>query len=262
MKLRFTAQCPAARVVCAAGLLASALAQPAPGQAAKPDLSAVPSAQERLLSREDFERSSVDRAYKLKFTESAQDANEILTAMRNILDPQVKIFLLPSTRTIVVRAPEAQQARFVQLLATLDQQHPHYRLTYTLTEMEGGRKLGVQHFTMSVLPGQHTQLKQGSRLPIMTGADAGQQITYLDVGVNIDATIEESQGGGTLKSRIEDSSVAPDSSTAANPHPVLRQTFLEGSTTLTVGKVQSIGSLDVPSSTHHFDIDVVLEPSN
>ena len=221
-------------------------------------------------SRADFYQhwasTSVDRFYKLKYTQSNVDQNEVLTAMRNMVDPMTKIFLVPNSGTIVARAPEEEQARIVKLLTMLDQQRPGYRLTYTLTEMEGVRKVGVQHFSMVVISGQRTEVKQGSRIPLLTaGTKPGDPVpayTYIDIGMNFDTTFTETQNGGVLRTKVEQSSVAPDSMAANGGNPVIRQTFFEGVATLAVRKPLTVGSVDVPGSTHHFDIEVVLEPVN
>lgn len=251
--------------LCAVGLLTAAILQPGSMCA---QATAAPEGQKQTTesakpinrSPDDYERwkaTSVDRVYRLKFQQSAQDQNEILTAMRNMLEPFTKIFLAPSTNMIVVHAPQEEQERVAKLLVALDQPHSRYRLTYTLTELDGTHKIGVQHFSMVLLSGQRSQMKQGSRLPVKAGL---AQFTYLDVGMNFDATLVEVQGGGVLKSKVEQTSIAPDSTTPTDPNPVLRQTQLEGTTSLVLNKPQAIGSLDVPSSTHRFDIEVVMEP--
>ncbi|HSV90313.1 MAG TPA: hypothetical protein VLH80_04415, partial [Nitrospiraceae bacterium] len=68
-----------------------------------------------------------------------------------------------------------------------------YRLTYTLTETDGGKRVGTQHFAMIVVSGGKTVLKQGNRVPLVTGSvstsgGAQTQVQYLDVGLNIDAS--------------------------------------------------------------------------
>src|SRR5271168_4866432 len=44
-----------------------------------------------------------------------------------------------------------------------------YRLTYTISESDRGKQIGVQHFSLSVVPnGRAADLKQGSRNPVLT----------------------------------------------------------------------------------------------
>lgn len=211
---------------------------------------------------EHFKMTSVDREYKVRYAESAQRQNEILTAIRNMTDPMTKIFLVPSSGMIVVHAPEEAQTQIAHLLTALDQPRSRYQLTYTFTEMDGTHKIGVQHFQIVVLSGERTELNQGSRLPVSTGTSSPgviTQFTYLDVGMHIDVTLTEVQGGGILKSKVEQNSVAQDNN-ASMPQPVLRRTLLEGTASLLNGKPLMIGSLDVPSSTRHIDVEVEMEP--
>lgn len=210
----------------------------------------------KISNQSRYEAASVDRTYKLRYTQSQADQNEVLTSLRNMLNPQTKIFLVPSNSVIAIHAPEEDQARVSKLLATLDLPHPVYRVTYTVTELEGTHKIGVQHFSMLASVGQPTVLKQGSRLPIYSGT----QYTYYDVGINFDATLLQSESGVTLKSKVEQTGIAPDSLTTNNSAPIIRQTLLEGTTFLAPNKPAVLGSLDVPGSTRHFDVEVVLQP--
>jgi len=143
---------------------------------------------------------------------------------------------------------------------------PHtYRLTYTITETDGTRPLGSQHFAMTVnARAGDASLKLGSKVPVITGsysttASASQtQFTYLDVGLNIKAHLIEFPGGAQVFSKIEQSSVA-DKPSNLQGEPIIRQATLENTALLSLGKPVMLGSLDVPGSTRHLDIEVLLE---
>ena len=45
-----------------------------------------------------------------------------------------------------------------------------YRLTYTLTEMDGTKTIGVQHYEVILVEGGRTTLKNGSKIPVATGS--------------------------------------------------------------------------------------------
>jgi type II secretory pathway component GspD/PulD (secretin) len=259
--------------VCLAGLfgplsLATLQAQTTPAKPSEATAEAgEPGSVTRAEEYERFRTSSVDREYKLKYAASPADANELLTAMRNMLDPQTKIFLVPSTGIVVVHAPEEVQATVRKLIDALDLPHPRYRLTYTLTELDGTRKIGVQHFSVVANSKEKAVLKQGSRIPIQIGNGGSSlpnatQITYIDIGMNFEVYVSEIQGGALLRSKVEQTSTAPDSTSPSNPNPIIRQTYLEGTATLLTGKPALLGSIDVPGSTHHFDVEVVLESAS
>lgn len=140
-----------------------------------------------------------------------------------------------------------------------------YRLTYTFTELDGGKRVGTQHFSVIVTSGSQTTLKQGSKIPVVTGtynagvAGTQTQMTYLDVGQNIDAFLEESVDGMKLRSKIEQSSIAEEKSSVGAQDPIVRQTVLVGTLILTPGKPVVLGSLDIAGTTRHLDVEVVME---
>jgi type II secretory pathway component GspD/PulD (secretin) len=194
-----------------------------------------------------------------------QEANEFVTALRNLLNPTTKITIVPSRNAVLVGGPPDQLALAQKLINELDHPRKTYRLTYTLTEVEGGKRIGSQHYSMVVYPGQRTVLKQGSKVPFITGSvkednQSSSQVNYADVGMNFDATLDELGNGARLKTKVEQSSVAEERSGVGPQDPILRQSSIEGISVLTVGKPLIIGSLDVPGSTRRLDIDVMMEP--
>ena len=191
-------------------------------------------------------------------------ANEIVTALRLMLDPAVKIYLTPSQDAITVRGTPEELAQAQQLIAELDRPRKLYRLTFTFTQMDGGNRIGLQHFALVAPAGQRSTLKQGSKIPVVTGttSEAGgaqTQFQYLDSGINLDVTPEDYAGGVRLKTKVEDSTVAEDKTIAAVQEPIVRQTTLEGNSIVALGKPLVLGSLDVPGSTRHTEVEVLVE---
>jgi hypothetical protein len=132
--------------------------------------------------------------------------------------------------------------------------------------MDGGKRVGAQHFSMVVVTGQRTLLKQGTKVPIATGsyttgASTGEQtqFTYLDVGMNFDATLDEFVNGVRLRTKVEQLSMAEEKSGMGPQDPVIRQTSLEGTSFLTPGKPLVLGAVDIPGSTRHLDVEVVMD---
>ncbi len=213
----------------------------------------------------------VVKTYYLANVTQQNDANEILLALRNLLEPWNKLYLLTSQNAISLSAPPDQQALAQKIIADLDRPRKTYRLTFTLAESDAGKRIGVQHFTMVVASGQRTVLKQGSKVPVITGtyqptsSGAQTQFQYLDIGMNLDATLDDSSNGLRLKSKVEQSAVGNpsefgNSSGPLAQEPIIHQTTLEGSSIITLGKPIALGSVDVPGSTRHIDIEVVAEP--
>jgi type II secretory pathway component GspD/PulD (secretin) len=210
------------------------------------------------------ERLSVQTFYLTNVYQTS-DATELTTALRNLLDKNDKIYLVPSQNAILVQGPPDQLVLARKLLDDLDRPKKTYRLTYTITETDGGKRIGNQHFGMVVVAGQRTVLKQGSKIPLLTGpynntsSQAEPQVTYIDVGLNFDATLDEFANGVRLRTKIDQSSVAEEKSGVGPQDPVVRQTSLEGTSFLTPGKPLVLGSLDVPGSTRHQEVEVVME---
>ena len=202
----------------------------------------------------------------LKNVTQTNDANEIVIAVRNMVDPSVRIYLVPNQNAIVIRATPDQMAMAQKVISNLDRPKSTYRLTYTITEIDGAKRVGSQRFAMIATEGQRTVMKQGSKVPIATGSykEAGTstqtQFTYLDIGMNFDATLDETANGAKLRTKVEQLSIAEENSGVGPQDPVVRQATLEGTTYLTLGKPQVLGSLDIPGSTRHLDIGVVMEP--
>jgi len=204
--------------------------------------------------------------FYLSNASSVNAGNEILTALRLMLDPVDKLYLTPSVNAISVRADSPDDIALVkQLVSELDRPQKVYRLTYAIDESDSGKRVGTQHFALLVAGGNHTILKQGSKVPIVTGSynhdqnESQTQMTYLDIGLNIDAEVDDFSGGLKLRSKLEQSSVAEERSGIGPTDPIVRQSVLEGTSLLTLGKPMVLGALDVPGSTRHLDISVVAE---
>jgi hypothetical protein len=201
------------------------------------------------------------QSFHLTNVSSQNDGNEIIVALRNCLDPNVKLYFVPSQSTIMMRGSADQIAMAKKMVEELDRARKSYRLTYTITELESGKRVGVQHFTMIVASGQRTVVKQGSRVPIVIGSDKdGSSVQYVDVGLDFDSTLDEYANGARLSTKVEQSSVAEERSGVGPQDPVVRQTTLANTSFLLPGKPQVLGSLDMPGSLRHMDIDVMMEP--
>jgi type II secretory pathway component GspD/PulD (secretin) len=197
------------------------------------------------------------RTFYLNNVNQPGEVNEVTTALRNLLDPRVKIFPVLNQNAILIRATPDQMQLAQKLLNDLDKPKKTYRLTYTITEMDDGKRIGRQHFAMIVVSGQRTTLKQGSRIPHVTGTQS--VITYLDVGMNFDASLEEFANGVRLRSKVEQTNVAEEKTVLGGQDAVIRQTVLEGTSFLNPGKAMMLGSVDVPGSTRHLDVEVLME---
>jgi hypothetical protein len=211
--------------------------------------------------------------YYLKNANYASDANELYTALRNMLPADSKSYLVPSQNAIIMHSTPDNLALAQKIINDLDRPKKIYRLTYTVTDMDGTRRVGLQHFALVVASGQQATLKQGSKVPVATGtynatattgpnaAPAGTQtnFTYLDVGMNFDATPTSVGDGISLKTAVEQLSIADEKSGVGPQDPIVKQTSLKSTLLVPPGKPIMLGSIDLPGTTHHLDIEVTAE---
>ncbi len=140
------------------------------------------------------------RTFYLTNVTQQNDANEIMVAIRNMLCPTAKIYLVANQKAILIEAPSSQLALADRIIHDLDRPAKTYRVTYTLTELDAGKTVSTQHYSMLLGNGEHTSMKEGNKIPIATGtysngaaatspsAEVQTQFTYLDIGMNFDAT--------------------------------------------------------------------------
>jgi type II secretory pathway component GspD/PulD (secretin) len=188
-------------------------------------------------------------------------ASDLVTALRNTASNKMRIYLDSSQSAVVVRgtAEEIEQAH--KVVAELDKPIALYKITYSITKVEDGKRTGTQHYTLLAAAGQRADFKEGRRVPIVTGktgsdnAAAETQFQYVDIGLSISATLD----GTSLKSKVEESAVADEKSTVGIQDPVIRQISLESIATITPGKPATLGALDIPNSTQHQEVEVLVE---
>jgi hypothetical protein len=187
------------------------------------------------------------------------DASEVVNALRNML-PNAKLTYVGSQSAITFKGSAEDLALAQKILADMDKTKKIYRLTYTIKDTEGGKTIGIQHFSVIVASGSTSVLKQGSRIPVGTGSSSADgSVTYIDLGLEIEASLDGYLDGARLRTKVVQSSVAQDKSLVGTQDPVIRQTTLQGTSTLVQGKPLVIGSLDVPDSTRHQEVEVVSE---
>lgn len=137
-----------------------------------------------------------------------------------------------------------------------------YRLTYTVTELDGNRRIGSQRYAIVLDAGSEipsAALKLGSKVPIETGkaTSASQtEITYIDVGLAIDASLRLYKNGLELRSHIVQSAI--DTQQSSPTPPVVRQSDFKSTVLLNENRPITIGNVDMPGTTHMLQIQVEI----
>lgn len=131
-----------------------------------------------------------------------------------------------------------------------------YRVDFTLTEFDTGKKINSRTYSVVSQVGPRNKLRVGGRVPVATGTGSGTlMFQYLDIGMNIDCSVQEMDGAVLLSSTIESSSVAPQRDEQTH-QPVIRQMRFEVRTVLSPGKPTMISSTDDPTSKERFQVEV------
>lgn len=207
----------------------------------------------------------------LNYATTQNDLTDVQTALRNLL-PNLRIYAVAGQNAISMRATAEEFQLAQKIIADLDRPKKLYRLTFTITDTEAGKRAEVRHLVLILTSGEKTTLKQGDRVPYFGGADdaknvaksidpqyCGNVLEYADLGLTIEATVDGNPDFLRLRSRINQSSLANDRSIEGNKAPQIRQTILEGSSLWTQGKPLILGSFDLPGGTRKEEIQVVAE---
>ncbi len=185
--------------------------------------------------------------FPLSAATSGYEANDIQTALRN-MTPRAKVYYVPSEGAFVVRANPTDMQLIETIIADLDKPRAMYRLTYTLAETGADGQTKTEHETVMLAAHGETVLRQGVRVPLVTGTsskgDQGSEVQYIDLGLRIEASLEGLGQGLRLHTKVERSSIADQKSTVP-PDPEIRQVTLDERSPIMEGKSFSIGTLDL-----------------
>jgi hypothetical protein len=113
--------------------------------------------------------------------------------------------------------------------------------------------------------GNRTPAVTGSFEPVNANALVNTQYTYLDLGVNIECTLTELDSRVELHTAIDLSSVAENEkppATGAVRNPIIKQTKLDVSTTLHVGKPTVLAMIVDPSTNRTLQVEVKVTAAN
>ena len=138
-----------------------------------------------------------------------------------------------------------------------------YRLTYTLTELDGSRQVASHRYAIVLDAGRDhgpTSLQLGTKVPVETGevqgGSASQTISYIHVGMGIQASLLRAANGLELSTRIDQSAV--DSEQTLAKSPIIRAASFDSNVLLNEEKPLTLGTVDMPGTTRVLQIQVVL----
>jgi general secretion pathway protein D len=171
-------------------------------------------AQNNRTKRTDLDDLAVQTFYLTNVSQQ-NDANEVLVALRNLLDPSVKIYLVASQNAIIVRATSDELILAEKLINDLDRVRPEVVIDVAVLEVSRQleRNLGITLPTSFGLTPQYSNANQStsststttSTTSTGTSTTATSGITLNTLG-NLNATnFAVTISGGTVNALLSDS---------------------------------------------------------
>jgi general secretion pathway protein D len=164
-------------------------------------------AQNTRAKRTDLDEQAVQTFYLTNSTAQV-DANEVVVAIRNLLDPSVKIYLVPSQDAIVMRATPDQLLLAEKLINDLDRARPEVVVDVAILEVNRDvmRNLGI---TLPQSIGLTPQADPYAAAPTSTTTTTGTTTTASTFTLNSLAHINANNfavniTGGTLNALLSD----------------------------------------------------------
>lgn len=216
----------------------------------------------------DAAASAASKTYHSIYLTDITDQNDLadtVTDLRNMF-PRTRIYYVSSRNVISMMCTDQEYQEARQIVADLSHGPQIFRLTYTFTGVPHGPGSEAHSASVVVASGDSVTFKHGTKVPLVTGGDvtskspSNEQIQYLDLGLNIYASLSGPADDLRLRSRITESALAPGKPDAPSFDPVIRQTVLNGNTVLAAGKPQILGSVDMPGSGQREQVEVTAEP--
>jgi len=122
---------------------------------------------------------------------------------------------------------------------------------------KGGRK-----YSMLLNSGIKGVFKVGNRVPTATGVANGSvvntQFTYIDVGMNVEASVAEQGGKYAMHASLDVSGAIPALKDAAVQNPTISQIRVDMDTSVPPGKPSVVASFDDPVTGRKFDVEVTI----
>jgi general secretion pathway protein D len=161
-------------------------------------------AQNNRTKRTDLDDLAVQTFYLTNVSQQ-NDANEILVAIRNLLDPSIKVFLVTSQNAIILRATPDELILAEKLINDLDRTRAEVVVDVAVLEVSRSkeRDLGITLPTSFGLTPQASNANSTSSSSSTSTTTSGITLNTL---ANLNATnFAVSVGGGTVNALLSDS---------------------------------------------------------
>ena len=175
--------------------------------------------------------------------------------------PFVGALIVVLTLVPAVMRAAGQDAAAPKRGADVSEPGHSYRLDFTMSELEDGKKINSRQYSMSLNSSDQNEIKIGTRVPVEVKQG---EIQYLDVGTTIwsrlrdRADIQWLSNDVMLNVRSDLSNFAIPDQQAQGMRPTIRQIKIDSSVIATPGKQMVVGSADDPNSKRQFQLEVTV----
>lgn len=145
---------------------------------------------------------------------------------------------------------------YAQNDATTAKPSHSYRVDFTISETDAGKKINARHYSIVLIPGDRREVKIGSKVPVPM-LPGSVQFQYMDVGTNIDCRLLEAGDDVSLDVHSDFSNLAP-AEEQHSPQPIVRQIRIHGDPLAAIGKTVVVGMVDDPTSTRQFQLEATV----
>jgi hypothetical protein len=148
-----------------------------------------------------------------------------------------------------------------------------YRVEYRIRDGSDAAARNGRRYAMLIANHNKATFKLGERVPVATGSFqpgvggvgvnplVNTQFTYLDIGVNIDAHLDDNNGRIILNSTLDISTLVehkPSQASQVLPNPTVAQIRIAEISNLATGKPTLVASIDDPVTQRKFDVEVTV----
>lgn len=132
-----------------------------------------------------------------------------------------------------------------------------YQLDFVLKELEDGKVVNSRNYSLMITAiSGGGSIRSGDKVPVVTKSGAQTEMTYIDVGVNIDcAALQETQGKLSLNVKADISSAQPEST-----RPIVRTTRWSSNVVLPLKKSTVLFYSDDASSRRRLQLELTAAP--
>ena len=144
------------------------------------------------------------------------------------------------------------------------QQRDVFKLDLTIRDTADAAAKGGRRFSLLVFGQDKGTLRIGNRVPVPSGSPGlggPQSYTYVDVGVNLDCTLQEVGGKVGMRADL-DISTAIGSEKAPGAAPTISQVKVNISTAVVAGKPTVVASFDDPVTSRKFEVEALVTKMN